>query len=216
MTKIIIHEPVAASSVRPYGGIPRELDRLLERMLAKDPDERPQDAGAVVGAIDALGQEPTENEDDDDPWEEADPFEEETLSVVMAAVEGHGAQDALQARVEALGSRAERLADGATVVVTIAGRDVSHPASEAARCALEMKAAVPDARVVVATGAAGTSSGGGISDVIERTAAKLDQRTRSQSGVHLDWLTADLLDDRFEVDRRSSGGQLRAYEESDD
>lgn len=37
------------------GDIPDSLDRLLERMLAKDPGARPQDCGEVVRELDALG-----------------------------------------------------------------------------------------------------------------------------------------------------------------
>ncbi len=47
----ILHEtPVPASSLRP--AIPEEIDALLQRLLARDPEDRPASPGCLVGLLD--------------------------------------------------------------------------------------------------------------------------------------------------------------------
>ncbi|HEV8549600.1 MAG TPA: tetratricopeptide repeat protein [Polyangiaceae bacterium] len=44
-------EPVAPSSVAPKGFVPHDMDELIERLLQKDPDRRPPNAGAVLAIL---------------------------------------------------------------------------------------------------------------------------------------------------------------------
>jgi eukaryotic-like serine/threonine-protein kinase len=52
LARILIEDAPRASAVRP--GIPDDLDALIGRMVARRKEERPQDASAVIEALDAL------------------------------------------------------------------------------------------------------------------------------------------------------------------
>jgi tetratricopeptide (TPR) repeat protein len=44
--------PVAPSTLAPKGFVPQDMDELVERLLAKDPEQRPPNAGAVLALLD--------------------------------------------------------------------------------------------------------------------------------------------------------------------
>src|SRR5438309_1303375 len=52
LLKIVLEEPPSAMELAPE--VPAALDRLLARMLAKDPERRPADGFAVVTELSAL------------------------------------------------------------------------------------------------------------------------------------------------------------------
>src|SRR6185437_222577 len=52
LAKVLVEEPPGLSQLVP--GVPRGLDALVRRMLAKDPERRPHDGAAVVDALLAI------------------------------------------------------------------------------------------------------------------------------------------------------------------
>src|SRR5262249_8045808 len=53
LAKILLQEAPRARQLQP--AVPRSLDDVVARMLAKEPGQRLADAGAVIAALDALG-----------------------------------------------------------------------------------------------------------------------------------------------------------------
>ena len=105
ITKHLMEQPVPPRRVQPSWGIPRALERVALRALAKDPDERWPSAAemgaAVESAVDALGDRADERlghgsfaaaalEDDDDDDEEArEATTEEAIRAVVQPARGH-------------------------------------------------------------------------------------------------------------------------------
>ena len=131
-------------------GVPRAVGDVLAKMLAKEPSDRYVDGGAVARALDAL-------DASEIPVTIAAPVasgltlrERRLLSLMVLT----GKVDAATARTVAndFGARAETLANG-SVVVVVSGRDnATELARVSARCALELRHAMPDAPIVLATG----------------------------------------------------------------
>jgi len=197
------------------------LDDLIARMLAKDPDERPENAQALLAEIERLS----------DPVLGAQlatssrarvltDAEQRYVSVVFAPalpMEGGtsnrtlneddlgGGDAALAARVRPFDAKLERLADGTSVATLVAAGTAKDQAAQAARCALAIRALRPLAPVVLATGRAVVAGRLPVGEVIER-AASLARTLRSGAGavrgpgsVGIDEVTARLLGESFEV-----------------
>ncbi len=197
-------------------GVPRPVGDLLLRMLAKEPAARFADGGAVVRAFDAL-------DTSQIPVSVATPAmsglglrERRLLSLMVLS----GTVDADRARRVAadFGGRAERLANGAVVVVVTGPENATELARVSARCALELRHALPAASIVLATGrgddvdedrtdtlgndSTGTSR---YSGVFERAAGLLRHgHAGAQAGalpILIDDTTAGLLGADFEIAR---------------
>jgi hypothetical protein len=223
LAKILFEEPPALPRA------PAALAALIERMLAKSPAERPRDGAAVAEAIAALG--PLAPE----PVEPRAPArmvgERRLLSVVLLGrtqtvttlapsplsvtveVDADPAptRDDLRRAAEAHGGCFELLHDG-SVVVTIAGTGVATDlAAQAARCALALRALVPEGTVALATGRAELLGSMPLGDAIDRAARML---ARPAGGVGVDDVTAGLLDGRFVVKERDTGLELAGAREA--
>jgi tetratricopeptide (TPR) repeat protein len=176
--------------------LPPTLDALLARMLAKDPAERPADAGAVVKELAALG-----------PIEGGVPAVESRAAVRLSGGElrfisvllAVGLDDAERVSEIARrhGADSVRLANG-TLLVTLSSRGSSNDQfSTAAVCALELSQAFPLAQIALATGRALTTALRPTGPVIDQAAALLAHWT--SSGVRIDEVSAGLLGGRFDV-----------------
>ncbi len=100
------------------------------------------------------------------------------------------------------GGQLERLADGAWVVVaapTAARGPATDQAALAGRCALALQAALPGARVAIASGRGVSAGRMPVGEVIDRALALLGRVVPGQ--VATDSLTAGLVGSRFEVNR---------------
>ncbi|WP_437320149.1 protein kinase domain-containing protein [Sorangium sp. So ce385] len=224
LAKICCEEPPRVGALR--AGVPRALDALVARMLAKQPDRRPRDGASVAAELSAL--------DGDPSGAHADPAGHSTLalaagerrvvSVVMLgresplwldATEPLGPNSTLEPEEEELrdtaasfGGRLDVLADG-SAAVTLSGVFVATDlAARAARCALTLHAIRPSRPMAVATG---RSEGAGmrpLGDVIDRAARLVARRGPGAQPVVLDDLTAGLLDARFEVAAGEAGYEL--------
>jgi len=187
VAKILLEEPPGPRKLEP--NIPVAIDRLVMRMLAKDPLQRPADGAAVVAAIDELG--PIEQRDDDTrPIARALTQNERSLhSMVMAkGIDAHKSGQRLAALVEDHGAHVEMLSDDAFVVAVTGTDAATDLAGRAARCALALRALAPDASFALATGrellGANRASVGSLIDRATRLlrqadAASLTQETRA-------------------------------------
>lgn len=225
LAKILFNEIPRVRDVRP--DMPRTLDGLVARMMAKDPGQRPANGAAVIAALDALG-----SLDELGPAPAARAGapaltggEKRLLSVMLVSREGDpntahqetltpaqlsSTLDPLRSVVGALGAEVAPLADGA-VLVKLEGRGTAmDQAAQAAACALAIQSAVPGYRVALATGPADVSGQWPVGRVIDRAAALLEVTlSDSTGGVHIDEVTAGLLDARFDVDGTQTGRILR-------
>ncbi|MCC7535310.1 MAG: protein kinase, partial [Deltaproteobacteria bacterium] len=219
LAKVLLEDPPRVRELR--ADVPPALDRLVGRMLAKDPSLRPSDGAAMVSEIDALSVER--------PSTRADGEEEETTSlttserrvfVVVVARAGlevpvvldePGETDAtlvsdeveLLSALGACGARAEVLADGSVVAVPVAPGMPTDQAVRAARCALTLRERLPAAPIAIATGL-GETTGGAVptGDVIERAFAAVGETRKGE--IVVDVTTASLLGSRFDVRPRDA------------
>ncbi|HEV8319989.1 MAG TPA: protein kinase [Myxococcota bacterium] len=244
LAKILLEEVPLPGQLVP--GVPPALDTLVGSMLAKDAARRPADAGAVLAALDELGRAvvadagPTAARGEGTPARALGREEQRVLSVVLAAplpesaAGGEGAEAgtrsggearlaALRTAVAPSGAAIESLAGG-TFVATLVGRgSATDRAAAAARCALTLRAALPGASLVLATGRGVLGGRWPVGEVIDRAArllrARLPAGGRAAGGpaprdapppVQLDETTAGLLDGRFETTAGAGGPALRA------
>ncbi|MBX3227303.1 MAG: protein kinase [Labilithrix sp.] len=124
----------------------------------------------------------------------------------------------LRSAIVPFGAHLEALASG-MIVVTLPGRhSATDQATRAARCVLAMRAAAPHAPMVLATGRAVIADRVPIGDAIDRAVRMLQQHENddAESGVtnnrklpiHVDEVTAGLLDTRFITRAASDGSGL--------
>ena len=236
LAKILLDEPPRLAQISAH--VSPRLDALVASMLAKDPAERPADAGVVAEAlarIDAPTDQPRPSTPT--PQLELGTREQRLLSVVLALPPGGGraVQDAatlisdadaprasLRAEVLRHGGRLEQLADG-SLIATLAGSvAATDQAARAARCALAMRVLMPDALMAIATGRGLVTDGWPLGEVIDRAVERLRAVQRSSAGreptqgppIGIDDVTAGLLDAHFEVG--GDAGGLRLHGECSD
>jgi hypothetical protein len=117
---------------------------------------------------------------------------------------------ALQELLAAHGARAEGMADGMTKV-TFTGRSTPlDQATQAARCALRLKAALPDASLGISTSRADMAGKLSLGDVIDQAGRLL--ATTPAGTIHIDGLTAHLLETRFEIQALPDGAARLLFE----
>jgi tetratricopeptide (TPR) repeat protein len=219
LAKILIDDVPRVSLVLP--DVPSDLDDLVRRMVSKDPAERPRDAAELAALLAAIDVDPSS--DIAPPQASLTRSEQRIFGVVLAprAAEAAGSEGrapvalaSLQALMERRGARLEALADGSLLTV-LAGKSVaSDLATQAAQCALALRAALPGRALALTTGRAevGTVLAG---ETIDRAARLLDGE-RASAGIVLDDVTAGLLGSRFEVIDRSGHLELERELELDD
>jgi hypothetical protein len=217
--------------VAPF--VPRELDELVAALLARSPKDRPASAAQVahllrcVPTLDVTTQSTTVV----DSTRHLTATERRIVSVVLARPLGRfdrsSASEAVARAVETLGARPIQLQDGAVVVTFASAESATDQAARAARCALALRAELPGAPVVLATGFGVVTARAPFGDVIDRAARLLGSADRESPTfvehadhttvdpfVRVDELTRDLLDARFET--RLDGGHLSLVGEHPD
>lgn len=194
LAKVLLEPVIPISHLRP--GLDPALVELLERLLSKDPDGRPQNGAAVVHeleALDLLLQEPT-------PREILTRREQRARTLLLLVSEDH-----LQLQM-ALGilepSRARLLADGKLIWLL---EEREPAAAERATRAAMMLHARGCKRVVVATGRASEEHPTPEGDAIDRAMELIQVADEQSPGPLLDEATVGLLARRFSV-REGSGG----------
>jgi tetratricopeptide (TPR) repeat protein len=142
-------------------------------------------------------------------------------------VEPHHADRAkIEAIAHSFGGRYEPLVDGSVVVTVIGEGSATDQAAQAARCALALRQALPASEMALATGRTVVSDERlPVGEAIDR-AVRLLRRSRGSGprpredveapapiGIHLDDVTAGLLDGRFDVGGDQLGLRLKSERE---
>jgi len=222
LAKILFGEAPRVSTLWPE--VPEDLDTLVAQMLAKELALRPRDGASLAAALAALGAEvhsaavaprgPAVSR------AALTVSERRFLSVVLLGSAGEDDAPAGEHGEEALGQaiapysgRLEQLANGATIVVLEAGQQVAtDQASQAARCALALRAVAKGRPMALAMGRVESTRELPEGDVIDRASrlvAQLARGTEDLPPIALDEVIAGLLDARFDVIERESGLMLR-------
>ncbi|WP_394834002.1 protein kinase [Pendulispora rubella] len=219
MAGILFQEAPKLRTLRPT--MPKDVEALLARMLEKDPQRRPKDAGALLDALNQLASLSDEPAPDDVMVHSAPLSEEQQLaSVILSIADGTDEDEHDKASRQTLGDalrgrfgvRVERLVDG-SMVATLAqtgSMTATDQAIQAARCALFLRNDTPSQRVVLATGRGIVGEHLPDGEVMDRAgklvqASKTSERTLATGGVWIDDITAQLLDARFHMRRPESG-----------
>jgi len=175
LAKILFQQVPPLSQVRP--GIPRVLEDLLRRMLARNPAERPADAAVLYEELIALPSLPDLPAPDGGETQSTIPkgsSEQQLVSVILALPRSSvnaradelptqdlhpqtlekSHRDALRRALVVYGAQVELLIDGSAVATLVHNRASSavDQAVLAARCALAMREQWPDAYVALVTG----------------------------------------------------------------
>lgn len=236
MAKILLEDAPSVAASLPE--VPGRLADLVQRMLSKDPADRPSDGKRVEEAIAAISGPRTTKSGEAarvSASESLGSRELQLLSVVfvgrvesppmpaeeimqptVVADATSGELDRVLTEVLRYGGWAERLVDG-SLVVTLPGRGVVvDQAGSAARCALAVQRAMPSHPMALVTGRADVSGGFPVGDVIERGVRLLASEhervvgAEEARGIAIDDVTLGLLDRSFEIDgRRPTPALLR-------
>ncbi len=225
LAKILVEEAPRLGDLASR--VPPALDVLVGRMLAKNPLERPENAVAVLQALDnldfaSLPMRPSGRP----PALGITTGEQELLSVIMAAAEpSHDAGTAptmdaqtlgnvmaeLQKTALVYGGHYEPLAGGA-FVVTLRGQGVaSDRVARAARLALVLRGLAPNVPLTVTTGRGRIAERWPVGEAIDRAAALLRRAPpprRDGVPIRIDGITDGLIEARFVVERDDVGALL--------
>ena len=203
LPSILVDDFLNLRAVRP--DMPERLDLLLQRMLAKDPRQRPEDAGALLEELNALGHLDERMAVNVPQARASTVVSVETEAMQLVSVifvvnddpsDGEKLQplcdtlrDRFDARIETLRGGSMRVTLARTERMTATDQCV-----HAARCALFLRGRLASRRFVITTGPAmvvaqhvpGSAEGG-------------------WPGIYLDTTTAHLLDARFQMRPSDSG-----------
>jgi serine/threonine protein kinase len=204
LAMIIFSEPPKLRAVRP--DLPRAVEALLDRMLAKTPGERLPDATALLVALDELDEALSRPfvttletpvaiatlEEVSASIERVTDTEQHLVSVLVATSRPRSgeltASDAapspqiaetrgLARALEAYGAHVELLADGSLVATLVDARGAAtDQAAQAARCALLIKARWPEAAIALCTGRGRLHERLPIGEVLDRAMRLLHDR----------------------------------------
>jgi tetratricopeptide (TPR) repeat protein len=215
--KILFGEAPRVSAL--WSEVPEDLDALVAQMLSKDPALRPIDGANLAAALAALG--PLVHSAAVAPRPRAGKLstltgsERRFLSVVLlggATEDDAQAEEVLRRAIQPYGGRVEQLADGSTIVVLEADRQVAtDQATQAARCALAMRAVANGRPMAIAMGRAESMRKlpeGGVIDRASRLLSRMAKPSGDLPPIALDEVSAGLLDARFDVVESDAGLML--------
>jgi tetratricopeptide (TPR) repeat protein len=152
----------------------------------------------------------------DDPSRTTDPGRTADLAGILADRLGNPTLSEaelvqLKAEIAPLGARLERLAGGSLVIALTGEQSTpTDQASQAGRCALRLKAALPQARLGIATVRIDHAGRRALASVIDHAGQLL--ATTPPGCIHIDASTARLLETRFEIASMPEGHFHLLYE----
>jgi tetratricopeptide (TPR) repeat protein len=197
LAKVLLQPATRPRESRP--DVPRDLEALVLSLLEKDPKDRPQNADDVARTLRGAESAPASIV----PTARGISLAEARLCSMVFV--GSGAAPgpaspppAASTLAQRFGATFERLANGTLALRWVEGRGAVERALAAARCAIELRAAVPNAPIALATVRAGIDADEAVSGAIDR-AARLLGGAALEPGVRLDATTAHLLGGRFDV-----------------
>jgi hypothetical protein len=152
--------------------LPRPLREVLSRMLAVQPGKRPDSAEDLATELEAMAETLAANGQDAIPMRRPETLsgdEQRVAAVVMlSATRDDLRSAALRGLLAAHGARAECLANGTTEILFTGKSTPLDQATQAARCALRLKAALPDASLGISTSRADMAGKLSLADVIDQ------------------------------------------------
>ncbi len=227
LARILFEDPPPLDERRR--GVPAPFAALLRRMLAKYPEQRLADAGALSAALDAFD-EPAMVQANARPAPHESTFaerEQALLSLVLASPratpdggatlpEGEVRADAerrstIRSALAELGLRAEFLVDGSLVVNVPGAGSAPDQVARAARAGLLVKERWPGCEVALATGrgsVAGSLPVGEVADRAIRLLEQADPALPPRGGVWVDDLSARLSESRFVLEHARGAALL--------
>ncbi|EYF01502.1 serine/threonine-protein kinase [Chondromyces apiculatus] len=237
LAKLLFQEPPRVRELRP--DIPEPLERLIERMMAKTPADRPRDGNEVCAALDAIeGALAAWAMPNDRGTLASAPLppasgrvpdsltirEARLVSLVLAgdpdagSARGidPGALDAADVReaVSSCGAHLVELVRGSLVAVVSGPGSAVDRAERAVQCALILRERFRHIPVCVVTGRGVSSAKLIEGDVIDRGVRAL--RSTLGGAVRVDDVTAGMLGARFEVSSESGGLYISGEGSSDE
>ncbi len=228
LAKVLIEDPPRLRDLTPT--LPEALEALVARLLEKDPNRRPRDAAETVSLLTELL--PRLGELHPGPTSQRRPSitksEHRLVSVIVAtgalgslphdepiasaetmpAVVATHRLDPITRALAPFGGRLESLADGSIIVTLVARGAVTDQAVRAARAALLLKTLLPGCPLALATGRGVIEGRAPSGEAIDR--ASLLVALGPSPFVHIDEVTAKLIDRQFEVGEGTAGLELRS------
>jgi eukaryotic-like serine/threonine-protein kinase len=202
LAKVLREDPLRPSELRPEIG--RRIDGLVSRLLAKNREQRPRDATAVLALLAGLAGETPDTGQSARSLSFVTRAEQRIVSQILGRPQSPGERpDATSVRElsSRFGAEVAPLQGGSILFVLTGKGEANDRASQAALCALDLRELRPDLTLTVATGLAETSGQVPVGSAIDRAAALLGADTASGPGVFLDDVTLGLIGFRFEVQR---------------
>ncbi|XYH95099.1 serine/threonine-protein kinase PknK [Sorangium sp. So ce1128] len=221
LMKVLLEDPPRVRELRP--GTPAALDRLIARMLAKSPSDRPIDGDAVADELAQIGA-PESNLGGPRTFPpravELTTGERRVMCLVVTRerpAEGDAAEEPRRAQLWQLHDVAEQyrgeleLLEGRSPIIVLSGAGTpTDLAARAARCALALKELLGGAPVALATGRAEMAARVPVGELIDRAFQMLaaDDDRFPLAGVRIDEVTAGLIGARFDVTEDAAGRVL--------
>ncbi|MFO0682619.1 MAG: protein kinase [Sandaracinus sp.] len=221
LAAVLLEEAVPPRERVP--SIPESLDALVIQMMSKRADARPESGEAVRIALDALLEDESALRPTLAPAPRALTGREQRVVCVvlvlgdaalhagstLAAGSGEDREGRVREVVAPRGGDVVALADGSLVVTVDGAGTASDQAASAARAALALRAALPDAPMAVAAGRVLLTGRVPVGELVQRGSELLTQRVlASPPGrmlpIRLDEAASGLLDARFVI--RSEAG----------
>ncbi|HEX8795977.1 MAG TPA: protein kinase, partial [Polyangiaceae bacterium] len=206
LAKILVEEAPHVRELRP--DVPEALDRLIQRMVAKQPADRPRNGAQLARWLGDLTAPPGSLR----PPAQSSITETERriLSVLVVVLHARSGIDVLRASSERFGVRVQPLDARTAIAFASSALAATDQASVLARFGRHVHEAFPGSSLALATGGAVAGARLPVGEAIDR-GVMLVREAKAGRGVHIDDVSAALLTSRFDV-RREGGGVLLADE----
>jgi len=203
LAKILVEEAPRVRDIRR--DVPEELDRLVQRMVAKDPGLRPRDGAQLVEWLGDITRGSLRLTQPSITTTERRVVSALVIVLPPSRVPEQGERsgiDTLRAAARFV-VRVQVLDRWTAIALAFDGLDAADQASVLARFGRHIQTKFPGATLALATGGAVTASQLPVGDAIDR-GVTLVREAKAGRGVHVDDVTATLLTSRFDV-RREGG-----------
>jgi hypothetical protein len=228
LARILFDEPPTVQEKQP--AVPNALSRLIARMMAKNPDERPRDGTAVAALLRDLRGRTSILPPEKMPSEGLTQSERRAVAAILLSAPSsevigevptlvqydENNDTTLRREADAHGAELERLLDGSMAVILTSTGVATDLAAQAARCVLAFRKQHSGRTIALAIGQGERMGRLPMGPAIDRAARLIEvfaagQIAENTLPVLVDERMAGLLDARFDV--RESGGVFALYGE---